>query len=91
MTFGKTRGNERETLLSSPHSRLGSVFPVWLALPGALGNWILKDAFVSLFLRNVLLPVSHLVPLGWVLVFNPSSNPALKCLVSFYTVILLVE
>lgn len=43
---------------------------------------------VSLFLRNVLLPVSHLVLLGWVLLLlNPPSNPALRCLVSFYTVV----
>lgn len=47
---------------------------------------------VSLFLRNVLLPVSHLVLLGWVLLLlNPPSNPALRCLVSFYTVVLPVE
>lgn len=47
---------------------------------------------VSLFLRNVLLPVSHLVLLGWVLLLlNPPLNPALGCLVFFYTVVLLVE
>lgn len=43
---------------------------------------------VSLFLRNVLLPVSRLVLLRWVLLLDPPSNPAL---VSFYTVVLPVE
>lgn len=42
----------------------------------------------SLFLRNVLLPVSRLVLLRWVLLLNAPSNPAL---VSFCTVVLPVE